>query len=157
MCAMESHTVKKSEYTRLSARMANRQRRRPHGFSLSLFLFSKFRRNFRDGLDFHVAKKTFAAFRLQADFPGRNRFGRAVIKTLRIVEAHDDLAVDDVNGVAVECDQLNHVPFAFGFLGVHEMHAMIADGRFLDKNRVGAGGVVAPQISLHKSRAAERL
>jgi hypothetical protein len=112
----------------------------------------KFSGNFRDGLDLHVAKKTFAAFGLQADFSRSNRRGRTAVETLRVMQSHDDLAVDDVNAVAVESDQVERVPFALRLLGVNRVRAMIADRTFLKKNRVCAGRIVTPQISVPPRR-----
>jgi len=113
---------------------------------ISFSVLRKFSRDSGAGLDFDVAEKTFAAFRPQTDFPGRDRRGRVAIEPLGVAQAHDDLAVDGMNAVAIERDQVERVPFALGFFGVHDVRTMIADGFLLQEKRVCAGGVVTPQI-----------
>ena len=91
-----------------------------------------------------MAEVTFATFCLQRNLSGGKQLGCAVIQTPRLMQAHNDLTINDVYAVAVKGDQINPVPFALGIFGVLAVGAMIADWSFLQEERVGAVRGVAP-------------
>jgi hypothetical protein len=100
----------------------------------SKFRFNIFGRNLRDGLDFHVAKVAFPSLRLQTDLPGCERRGRIAVETLGLVQPHDNLAVDNMNAVAMKGNKVKSVPFALGLLGIHLVRAVIANRSFFRKS-----------------------
>ena len=69
----------------------------------------KRRRDFGDWLDFNRAIKNFRTFRLQTDRTRHERRRGSAVEPLRVVQAHYDLAVDDVDAVAVETNQFVNV------------------------------------------------
>ena len=103
------------------------------GRRLDLFCFGEFPGDLSDGADFHLPVITFPAFGLQTQFARVERCGGGAIQPLGVVQAQDNPAVDDMDAVPVERDQINCVPFTLRFLSVHNMRAVIADGLLLEE------------------------
>src|SRR5436190_17889820 len=66
----------------------------------------------RNRTHFDVPVEHLGTFRLQYNGPGSHPRRQLGIDPERAVQAHDDLAVDDVNAVFAEGDELHGVPFA---------------------------------------------